>query len=200
MQEVQWLTVWNVLAPQGFLADLPALWALDVRGGSDTDLAPIEGCRSLRFLQVNQVRGMSDLSVIASFQRLELLSVYGLPKVRTMPCLKALKRLKRLEIGSMKGLTSLTGALDAPALEELALIRSVALTDLDVDAIARHRTLRAFDWFAEDGPDRDVAPVKARLTHLARARNVHHEEWFATPRPRVARRRVRVTEFPGAGR
>ena len=55
------LTLWNVLVPDGFLAKLPRLWWLDLRGGSATDLSVAKGCTKLRYLQVNQVRGMADL-------------------------------------------------------------------------------------------------------------------------------------------
>jgi hypothetical protein len=101
LADVQVLTLWNVRLPDGFLAQLPRLWWLDLRGGSATDLRRLVGCRSLRYLQVNQVRGLRDLSVISSLDRLEFLSLYGLAQVEALPSLAALPRLCRVEVGQM---------------------------------------------------------------------------------------------------
>lgn len=57
LHDVEHLTLWNVTAPPGFLARLPWLWLLDIRGGSGPDLIQVHGCKSLRGLVVNQVRG-----------------------------------------------------------------------------------------------------------------------------------------------
>lgn len=81
----------------------------------------------------------------------------------------------------MKGLRSIAGLAEAPALEELVLSRRVALTGADVELLASHPKLRAFEWFAEDVPDRVVQPVVARLSHLERAPILHPEEWLAEP-------------------
>lgn len=58
------LTLWNVVVPGGLLAQLSMLWWLDLRGGSAADLECARGCERLRYLQVNQVRGMCDLDLV----------------------------------------------------------------------------------------------------------------------------------------
>ena len=44
LQVIRWLTAWNVKFPEGFLAQLPDLEWLDIRGGSRSDLSLVTGC------------------------------------------------------------------------------------------------------------------------------------------------------------
>jgi hypothetical protein len=55
----------------------------------------------------------------------------------------------------------------------------VNVSDRDVELLAGHPTLEAFEWFDEDVPARVVEPVRARFAHLARARAVRPENWLA---------------------
>ena len=128
----------------------------------------------MRYLQVNQVRGLTDLAVLPSLTSLRLLSLYGLPKVAAIPSLDSLRHLARLELGSMKGLTGLTGAHDAPVLRELLLIRSLGVTAGDADRLASNETLQQFDWFSEDVPVRVWQPFVAKVGQ-APARAMHVE-------------------------
>ena len=163
LQGVERLTLWNVALPPGFLARLSHLWSLDLRGGSGTDLSVAEGCEGLRFLCVNQVRGMHDLSMLRHFSALQLLMLYGLPKVEAIPSLACLTRLERAEIGQMRGLKTLAGLLQAPRLAELLLLRNVNVMPSDVDQICEHPSLQAFRWHAEDVPARIWEPVVHRI-------------------------------------
>lgn len=174
---IEWLTLWSVKVPQGFLASLPRLRYLDIRGGSAPSLAAVEGCTALRYLQVNQVRGLTDLSAVPALHELLMLSLYGLPKVQTVPSLAPLHRLARVQLGSLKGLTGLTGVHDAPALRELQLIRSVAVDGQDASGLARHSTLERFDWFGEDVPVRQWQPFVAAVGK-APAKTVDAKGWL----------------------
>jgi hypothetical protein len=171
------LTLWNVGVPPGFLARLPRLWWLDIRGGTARDLEVSRSCAGLRYLCVNQVRGLLDLELLATHVRLELLSLYGLAQVRAAPSLRALKSLRRLEVGQMKALGELEPLLEAPQLRELLLHKVVLPTERDVARINRHPSLEAFSWTALDVPARISEPV-IRAIPLAPARSMHPEEWF----------------------
>lgn len=174
---VRRLTVWAVETPPGFFASLPSLEWLDVRGGSGESAQFVNGCARLRYLAINQIRGMRDLTPIGDLTTLELLKLYGLPQVRSLPSLRRLERLRRIEAGSLKGIEELAPLLDAPRLEELVLIRTVAVASTDPARIAEHPTLSAFNWFAEDVPNRIWQPV---MSHIGKpkAHAVHPEEWF----------------------
>jgi hypothetical protein len=169
MQEVQGLTVWAVKHPPGFFARLPALQVLDVQGGSGESASFVEGCQSLFHLNLNQIRGLTDLAAVEDLVGLRFLSVYGQPRVESLPDLSALVHLERLELGSLKGLRDGIGpALRTPTLQELMLLRAVAVAEGDAALIRDHPTLRTFDWFAEDVPRRVVDPFIAQAEKPAR--------------------------------
>ncbi len=175
---VRRLTLWAVEVPDGFLRTLPNLEWLDVRGGSGASADHVIGCDRLRYLQVNQVRGLSDVSAIGELDTLELLSLYGLPQLAELPDLTRLTSLARLELGSLNGLQSLAPALAAPALAELLLIRSVSMDADDPRRIREAAQVKAFSWFAEDVPDRIWEPV-VRAVGKPAARAVLPAQWFA---------------------
>ena len=163
LAKVRWATFWNVKYPAGFLSRLPNLEYLDVRGGSGANADFIVGCTSLRYLTINQVRGLTDLSAIADAIGLYFLSLYGLPRVTQIPSLKALRNLDRAEIGSMKGLDGISGLLRAPLLTELLFHKTVGVTQADAEEIATHHSIRKFAWFAEDVPERIYVPFVERV-------------------------------------
>jgi hypothetical protein len=171
------LTLWNVDVPRGMLARLPKLWWLDLRGGSATDLGGATGCKKLRYLRVNQVRGLSDLGALTSFPTLQLLSLYGLAQVRKVPSLRSLAKLERLEVGQMRALTTLGGLLEAPNLKELLVSKRVGITDEDVARINRHKKLERFLWFTEDVP-RSLSSRVVDHIRLPHARSLHAIDWF----------------------
>jgi hypothetical protein len=178
MAGVRHLTIWNVLVPDGFLASLPDLISLDVRGGSGSNIDMARNCRGLQMLIVNQIRGLTDLSVISDLAGLRCLDLYGLPRVTRLPSLTGLLRLERINIGSMKGLESLAELLDAPALRELELSRKVPITETDLNRMASHPTLTGFYWFWEDVPDRVAQPVLERMSHLPAPAEHGSASWF----------------------
>ena len=178
LASVRRLTLWAVDLPEGFLATLPNLDWLDVRGGSGASADFVIGCERLRYLAINQVRGLSDVSAVGDLVTLELMSLYGLPKVTALPSLARLEGLARLELGSLKGLGSIAPALDAPALEELYLIRAVSMNADDPRRIRDAPQVEAFSWFAEDVPDRTWEPV-VRVVGKPAAPSLTASEWFA---------------------
>ena len=177
LQSIERLTLWNVKMPEGFLSKLPRLWWLDMRGGSGNDLLPIQGAGSLKYLALNQVRGLSNLSSLTAFTRLRALSLYGLPKVLQLPSLGGLVNLERAEIGQMKSLDSVRPVLDAPNLRELRLLRKLNVSIADAHVISAHSRLERFDWCAEDVPNKIWVPVVESI-QLPKTRAMHPEEWF----------------------
>jgi hypothetical protein len=178
LSPVRRLTMWAVKLPPRFLARLPLLDWVDVRGGSGKGLDFLVGCTRLRYLAINQVRGVDDLSELAALTNLELLSLYGLPQVKVIPSLARLQSLSRAHIGSMKGLSGLTGLLDAPHLAELQLLRAVSLAADDPARLRDLPSLTHFEWFAEDVPDKVWVPVR-QLIDKPQTEPMHPEEWFA---------------------
>jgi hypothetical protein len=185
-EDLEWLsaterlTLWNVKVPPGLLARLEKLWWLDIRGGSATDLMVAKGANRLKYLAVNQVRGMCDLSLISRMTTLRYLDLYGLSKVTQLPSCKKLAELEHASVGQMGGLRSLHGLLQAPKLRELELAKKINVSEADVAEILRHPTIAAFRWFAEDVPDKVWVPVVEKLA-LPELSPMHPEEWFGLP-------------------
>lgn len=179
LAEVERLTLWNVKVPAGFLSRLNRLWWVDWRGGGKgQEIEQLTACPALRFVSLNQIRGVDDLQFLADLNSVEMISIYGMSAVQRLPSLADLTSLRRLEIGQMKLLESFHPTLDAPNLEELLLIKKVNVTPEDLRAIKSHAVLRSFDWFAEDVPDRVWVPVREAVT-LPRTRPMRPEEWFS---------------------
>jgi hypothetical protein len=181
LRDAQQLTLWNVDVPAGFLARLPKLWWLDLRGGTAKNIGVAKGCKKLRYLQVNQLRGVTSLALVPSFKELSLLSLYGLPRVKSLPSLAPLKKLGRVEIGMMEGLGSLKPVLAAPKLKEIFLTKKVKVSKSDVAAIEKHKTLKRFGWSTEDVPVKVFEPVLVRLLDegkLDDADAMFPDEWF----------------------
>lgn len=163
LASVERLTLWNVLVPAGFLARLGKLWWLDIRGGSASDLEVARGATKLRYLAVNQVRGMRDLSVVAEMLKLRYIFFYGLPRVKTLPSFAAHTKLVHAGVGQMEGLSSLQGLLEAPNLRELEFNKKINVSAKDVERIVNHPKIRRFRWFAEDVPDKVWMPVVKKI-------------------------------------
>ncbi len=180
LAQVEKLTLWNVAMPAGFLASLSRLWWLDIRGGSAGKLDQPIGCGSLRYLCVNQVRGMRDLSAVAELSSLEYLQLYGLPQVACLPELATLTNLKRASIGQMAGLRSLSGLLAAPNLSELLLVRNVSVNATDVELLCNHSALSKFSWHAEDAVAIRIWEPIVNRVGLPEALSMHVGEWFAS--------------------
>jgi len=186
LANAQFLTLWNVTIPPGFLRKLPKLWWLDLRGGSIANGSFLSEAENLQLLRLNQTRGLVDLDFLRSFSRLRYLDLYGLSKVKNIPSLAKLNDLERVCLGQMISLNSFGGALDAPNLRELLLLRKIPVSASDESRITSHPSLSHFDWVAEDVPVKTWKPVRDRIK-LERPKWCHPDEWFEkfTHGPRV---------------
>lgn len=82
LASVERLVLWDVSVPSDFLTRLPSLWWIDWRGGSaQQGISQIQLCEKLRYLALNQIRGLSDLSFIMHLTALEMINFHGLSKV-----------------------------------------------------------------------------------------------------------------------
>ena len=187
LASVERLTLWNVAVPPGFLARLEKLWWLDVRGGSATDLQVARGATKLRYLAVNQIRGLCDLSVIHEMINLRYILLYGLSHVTRLPSFLPLSKLEHASVGQMRGLLSLIELLEAPQLRELEFVRKVNVTSEDVSRIIAHPTIKQFSWFAEDVPDKTWVPVVNRIG-LPPVLHGFPEDWFSLAESSAIRR------------
>lgn len=176
LKDARSLTLWNVTMPEAFLSRVSELAWLDVRGGSAGTLL-VRHAPCLEYLSVSHVRGLHDLSEVATLRNLRFLNLYGLAKLTKLPSLEGLNALTRVELGQMQALSSFSSVLDAPNLEELLLIRKISVSSDDLRRIQGHPTLEAFDWFAEDVPSKVWMPIVEQVK-LPKTQPIHPEKWF----------------------
>lgn len=156
---------------------MPRLWWLDIRGGAAKDIHSIATAQNLRYLCINQIRGLDDVSYITSLKKLELLTLYGLPKVNELPDFGSLSYLRRIEVGQMKGLQSLGPVWNAHQLEEIQLLKEVPAEPKDIEQINEMPNLKAFSWDAIDVPTRRFMPIREGV-NVSAVRTLHAAEWF----------------------
>ena len=98
-----------------WLEPLSSMWSLDIKLGGIQDISATEGMGSIKYLELWQVRGLSDISVISSLTGLEYLFLQSLSRITTLPSFQRLNRLKRVSLDTMKGLKDIDHLEYAPA-------------------------------------------------------------------------------------
>jgi hypothetical protein len=88
------------------------------------------------------IRGLADLTPIASVRTLQFLFLQALRNVEALPSMARLHLLRRLRLQTMKGLTDLRVAAKAPALEELVALDMRHLEPEAFRPFRESRTLR----------------------------------------------------------
>ena len=104
-----------------FLARLPRLWSLDIKLGGIRGFKGIEGKKSIKYLELWQVRDLPDINVVGSLPGLQNLFLQSLPHVAAFPRLLESTALRRVVVENLKGLFDFTALRAAPSLEEFAL-------------------------------------------------------------------------------
>jgi hypothetical protein len=128
------LTLRSVTLPNlEFLEPLDELRALDLKLGGTTNLDALRRVGRLQYLELWQIRGLTDISVISQMQHLEHLFLQSLRRVERLPDLSTAGELRVLWFETMKGLADLSMLPTAPALEHVALID---MGHLDPEALA----------------------------------------------------------------
>jgi len=119
LDELEDLTLRSVSPKDvSFIRYLPSLWSLDIKLGSIKDFSSLEELNNLKYLELWQVKGLSDISVISTLKGLQYLFLQSLCKVTTIPDLSALEKLRRIYLENMKGLADVHNLFDAPSLED----------------------------------------------------------------------------------
>jgi Leucine-rich repeat (LRR) protein len=103
----------------GFLRYLSNLWSLDIKLGGTNNLSALAGMDRIKYLELWQIRGLKDISVISTMRGLQYIFLQSLPHIATIPDLSKLLALRRIHLDNMKGLNDITALATAPLLEEL---------------------------------------------------------------------------------
>jgi hypothetical protein len=124
------------------LKPLVNLESLDIKLGGTKDLRPVAEFGKLRYLEVWQAKGLSDLGPIADLSHLQRLHLESLVQVRSLPSFANLRMLRRAAILCLKSITDISPVAAAPALEELHAAGMPHLEPASYAVFRGHPTLR----------------------------------------------------------
>jgi hypothetical protein len=143
LPQLENLTLRSITLPDlSILRPLKRLRSLDIKLGGTRNLDLLPKIGRLRYLELWMIRGLADLTPIASVRTLQYLFLQALRNVESLPSFARLHRLRRLHLETMKGLTDLQPAAKAPALEELVALDMRHLEAEAFRPFKRSRTLR----------------------------------------------------------
>jgi hypothetical protein len=125
-----------------FLRGMKRLWWLAIKLGGTHNLAALEGSSGIKYLELWQIRGLQDISVVSSLPGLQFLFLQSLPHILAIPDLSELRLLRRVLLENMKGLTDISALLTAPALEELIHLSAQRTKPEQYFELLERRTLK----------------------------------------------------------
>lgn len=154
-----------------YLQPLEKLWSLDIKLGGIGSLAAIEGKSCIKYLELWQIRGYSDLDIVRNLPGLQNLFVQSMPKVAAIPLLDDAVTLRRIVLQNMGGLKKLDSLRHAPSLEEFLLIEGNKQQPEDLIPVLENRNVSMVGaWFGST----------ARNDRFDRLRDAHDKrpwEW-----------------------
>lgn len=105
-----------------YLTDLKELWAVDIKLGGIQNFDALVTLPKLKYLELWQIRNLSDLTFISKLTTLQNLFIQSLKQLNKLPEFKNSISLKRICLENLKGLTNLDSLRNAPELEEFIYV------------------------------------------------------------------------------
>ena len=141
--ELEDVTLRSITVPDlDFLKSLEKMWSLDIKLGGTNNLAAIEGMKRLKYLELWQVLGLEDISVVSTLTGLQHLFLQSLKRVSALPDFRGLGKLRRITLETMKGLQDVSSLRDAPALAEFIHIAASNLQPEDYLPLLENEAVR----------------------------------------------------------
>ena len=103
------------------IGNLGHLKALHLHGGGLPDLAAVTRFAELRFLEIWNVRGLSNFDALGALPTLEVLKLDTLCRFERFPDMSGSTALRRLHTGELRSLIDVSGLRSAAALVEVSL-------------------------------------------------------------------------------
>ena len=105
-----------------YLKDLKDLWSVDIKIGGIKNFDALTTLPNLKYLELWQVRDLSDLSFISKLTKLQNLFVQSLKQLDKLPDFNSCISLRRIYLENMKGLRDLSSLKTVPNLEEFIYV------------------------------------------------------------------------------
>lgn len=143
LSSLEQLTIRSITLPNlTLLLPLRNLWSLDIKLGGTTNLTALSRLKSLKYLELWMVRGLSDISVISEITSLQNLFLQALKNVTAIPSLQKLTMLRRITLIQMKGIPDLSPLLQARSLEDIAISDAPRLSPEAFLPLKNHTSLK----------------------------------------------------------
>ncbi len=121
LENLQDVTLRSISTPDvSYLTPLRHMWSLDIKLGGIKNLDATKGMENIKYLELWQIKGLSDIGFISTLTGLQYLFLQSLRQVAALPSLNRLGKLRRIHLENMKGLKEIGSLESAPALEEFA--------------------------------------------------------------------------------
>ncbi|MDX2063290.1 MAG: hypothetical protein SFY70_09540 [Bacteroidia bacterium] len=126
-----------------YLSELPNLWSVDIKLGGIRNFDALTTLPNLKYLELWQVRKLSDLFFISSLAPLQNLFLQSLPNVEKLPNLAQLKSLRRISLWNMKGLKDFSACRHAPSLTEFSYVDARGKNPRDLQPVLDNPSVTA---------------------------------------------------------
>jgi hypothetical protein len=119
LQDLETVVLRSISSPDvSYLSHLKKLWSVDIKLGGIKNFDALTTLPELKYLELWQVRGLSDLSFISKIASLQNLFLQSLRQVVRLPNFENSYMLRRISLENMKGLEDLSSLEFAPSLIE----------------------------------------------------------------------------------
>ena len=105
-----------------YLKNLDHLWSVDIKLGGIKDLQSLTSLKSIKYLELWQVRDLADLSFISKLETLQNTFLQSLKQVTKLPDFSNNKKLRRIYLENLKGMNDLSTLRNAPNLKEFIYV------------------------------------------------------------------------------
>lgn len=105
-----------------YLKNLEHLWSVDIKLGGIKDLSALTSLKSIKYLELWQVRDLADLSFISKLETLQNLFIQSLKQLTKLPDFSNNKKLRRIYLENLKGLYDLSTLKNASSLKEFIYV------------------------------------------------------------------------------
>lgn len=144
---IEELSLRSVTLPDlSLLLHMQRLRSLYIGLGGTSEISLLPELTAVEDLELWRIRGMRDLTPLASCIALRVLNLQAMSAVTEIPSLADLRQLRHIGLETMRGITDLAPVAAAPALEELLLIEMCQLQPGSLRPLVGHPTLRRGIW------------------------------------------------------
>ncbi len=126
-----------------YLKGLKKLWSVEIKLGGIKDFSALTEMTGIKYLELWQVRKLSDIDFISKLTDLQYLFLQSLPNIEKVPDLTANEKLRRIYFENLKGLKNVDSLENVKNLEEFAYVDCSNFQPEDLIPVLKNKTLKS---------------------------------------------------------